>query len=100
MLDSRWPGYYSSKIRRLGAVMSGLDLMISADCGVMHLAVASHVPTVGMFSITDANVYGPYGGSNGLQVTNGSTARDVAKSVAAAFPQFMKPTAYLAASAG
>ena len=98
MLDSRWPGYYSSKIRRMGAVMSGLDLMISADCGVMHLAVASHVPTVGMFSVTDASVYGPYGRSNRLLVTNGSSAGDVARSVAAAFPQFMGLCAGLAAN--
>ncbi|HEY8682068.1 MAG TPA: glycosyltransferase family 9 protein, partial [Rhodanobacter sp.] len=46
MLDSQWSGYYSTSIRRMGAVMSGVDLMISADCGVMHLAVASKVPTV------------------------------------------------------
>ncbi|OOG43446.1 hypothetical protein B0E51_01125 [Rhodanobacter sp. C05] len=96
MLDSRWPGYYSSKIRRMGAIMAGLDLMISADCGVMHLAVASHVPTVGMFSVTDANVYGPYGLGNRLLVTNGSTASDVARSVVAACSQLMDPCAAIA----
>ncbi|OOG62968.1 hypothetical protein B0E46_11605 [Rhodanobacter sp. B04] len=97
MLDSRWPGYYSSKIRRMGAVMSGLDLMISADCGVMHLAVASHVPTVGLFSVTDANVYGPYGLGNRLLVTNDSTAGDMARSVIAACPQLTNPCAAIAA---
>lgn len=99
MLDSRWPGYYSSKIRRMGAVMSGLDLMISADCGVMHLAVASGVPTVGMFSVTDANVYGPYGLGNSVLATNGSTASDVARSVVAAFRQLMDPCADVTANA-
>jgi ADP-heptose:LPS heptosyltransferase len=89
MLDSRWPGYYSNKIRRMGAVMAGLDLMISADCGVMHLAVASRVPTIGLFAVTDANVYGPYGCGNSLLDTSGCTAREVAGKVAAVFTQCM-----------
>lgn len=61
MLDSAWPAYYSSDIRRMGAVMAATDLVISADCGVMHLAVASGVPTAGLFCVTDPEVYEPYG---------------------------------------
>lgn len=86
MLGEAWPGYYSSDIRRMGAVMAGMDLMISADCGVMHLAAASKVPTVGMFCVTDAAVYSPYGlGSFSLD-TQELSARDVAIKVVAAFP--------------
>jgi len=82
MLDSAWPTYYSSSIRRMAAVMSSLDIVISADCGVMHLAVAAHVPTIGMFSVTDANTYGPYGVSNSWLVTNELSASDAAQRVA------------------
>lgn len=78
MLGSEWPGYYSSNIRRMGAVMAGVDLMISADCGVMHLAVASKVPTVGMFCVTDASVYEPYGPGNNPLLTQGLTAAEAA----------------------
>ncbi|GLQ94995.1 glycosyltransferase family 9 protein [Dyella acidisoli] len=86
MLDSRWPSYYSSHIRRMGAVMSAVDLMISADCGVMHLAVASQVPTVGMFCVTDENVYGPYGTRSTSLSTRDISAQDAAANVVKAFP--------------
>lgn len=86
MLGSKWPGYYSTSIRRMGAVMAGLDLMISADCGVMHLAVASRVPTIGMFSVTDANIYGPYGTGNSSILTQGISAIDAARHIVEALP--------------
>jgi ADP-heptose:LPS heptosyltransferase len=81
MLDSQWPGYYSTSIRRMGAVMSAVDLMISADCGVMHLAVASRVATVGMFCVTDEAVYGPYGAGSSPLLTRGQSASDTARSI-------------------
>lgn len=89
MLGEAWPGYYSSDIRRMGAVMAGMDLMISADCGVMHLAVASRVPTVGMFCVTDADVYSPYGLGSCAMQTQGLTARETALKVVAAFPALL-----------
>jgi ADP-heptose:LPS heptosyltransferase len=85
MFESQWPGYFSTDIRRMSAVMSGVDLMISADCGVMHLAVASRVPTVGLFSITDASVYEPYGLGSCALVTKGMTAQETASKVVEAF---------------
>lgn len=86
MLDSQWPGYYSTSIRRMGAVMSAVDLMISADCGVMHLAVASRVATVGMFCVTDEAVYGPYGSGSSPLLTRGQSASDTARSIVENFP--------------
>lgn len=85
MLESEWPGYFTTDIRRMSAVMSGVDLMISADCGVMHLAVASRVPTVGLFSITDAAVYEPYGLGSCALVTKGMTAQETAHKVVETF---------------
>lgn len=93
MLDSRWPGYYSTSIRRMGAVMSAVDLMISADCGVMHLAVASKVPTVGMFCVTNEAVYGPYGARNVALRTSGQSAVETAKSILDNFPELLHPLA-------
>lgn len=89
MLGSEWPGYFSSDIRRMGAVMAGMDLMITADCGVMHLAVASRAATVGMFSVTDASVYAPYGRGNSSLPTQGMSAREVACRVVAAHPDLL-----------
>ena len=85
MLDSAWPAYYSSDIRRMGAVMAAVDLLISADCGVMHLAVASGVPTVGLFCVTDAAVYEPYGQQSGALQTGGLSARDCADRIVDAY---------------
>ena len=92
MLGSRWPSYYSSHIRRMAAVMSAVDLMISADCGVMHLAAASQVPTLGMFCVTDEQVYGPYGTRSGALLTRDLAAQDAARSAAERFPDlFVTP---------
>jgi heptosyltransferase-3 len=55
------PTFYSSDLRRLASMISGLSLFVSADCGVMHLACASGTPTVGLFSVTDVKQWGPYG---------------------------------------
>lgn len=89
MLGAEWPAYYSSDIRRMGAVMAGVDLMITADCGVMHLAVASRTPTIGMFCVTDASVYAPYGRDNHPLQTPGLTARQAACQVVANYPQLL-----------
>ena len=78
MLDSAWPAYYSSDIRRMGAVMAAVDLIVSADCGVMHLAVASGVPTVGLFCVTDPTVYQPYGHESGALHTGQLSAAESA----------------------
>jgi heptosyltransferase-3 len=68
------PSYYSTDIREMASVMSNACLFIGADCGVMHLAVASGVTTIGLFSVTDINRYGPYGNHNiGIAVDGEST---------------------------
>jgi heptosyltransferase-3 len=61
LLGKDVPTFYSSDLRRLASVISGLSMFVSADCGVMHLACASGTPTVGLFSVTDVKQWGPYG---------------------------------------
>ena len=39
---------------------SKIDLSISHDCGIFHIAVASNVPTIGLFGATNVNLTGPY----------------------------------------
>jgi ADP-heptose:LPS heptosyltransferase len=93
MFGAEWPGYYSTDIRRMGAVMAGMDLMITADCGVMHLAVASKVPTVGMFSVTDATVYEPYGMGGCAVETKGQSAQEVATRIVSHYAGLLEHTA-------
>lgn len=92
MLGEAWTGYYSSDIRRMGAVMANVDLMITADCGVMHLAVASKVPTAGLFCVTDASVYAPYGLVSCPLLTQGISAHDAAAQVTRAFSAILSGT--------
>lgn len=81
MLREAWPGYYSSDIRRMAAVLGGLDLFITADCGVMHLGVAAGAPTIGLFHVTATDVYTPYGGHNAGLDTGTCSGRDTARHV-------------------
>jgi ADP-heptose:LPS heptosyltransferase len=58
-----WGGtfYRSANLRRLSAVLSQMDLFVSADTGIMHLASAAHVPTVGLFKASAIPIYRPFG---------------------------------------
>lgn len=64
MLGSRYPTYFSTDLRKLGSVLSALTAYVSADCGIMHLACASEAPTLGVFTRTRADEWGPYGAQN------------------------------------
>ena len=83
LLDSRYPAYYSSSIRKLSATLSGLSLFISADCGVMHLACASGTPTIGIFTITNPLEWGPYGPYDRAVAALDLTPEQVAQQVVA-----------------
>ena len=81
VLGDGFPTFYSSDLRRLACVLSGLSLFVSADCGVMHLACASGTPTVGVFSVTDANVWGPYGNRDAVLEVGMKTPEQIADAV-------------------
>jgi ADP-heptose:LPS heptosyltransferase len=55
------PAFYSRNIREIGSLIANGQLFIGADSGMMHLANASQTPTIGLFSVTDSHLYGPYG---------------------------------------
>lgn len=61
MLGSRYPAYYSSDLRKLASMLTSLDALITLDAGVMHLACASPVPTLSIFTVTSTAEWGPYG---------------------------------------
>ena len=44
-----------------GAALARARLFIGNDSGLMHMAAAAGVPTLGLFGPTDENVYGPWG---------------------------------------
>jgi heptosyltransferase III len=77
----RAPTFYSKNLREIGAVISNAQLFISADCGIMHLASAVGVPTVGLFSVTDKSVFGPYNETSVAIDTNHCGIDDIIKVV-------------------
>lgn len=77
-LGQTLPSYYTRDLRRLASVIATMSAFISADCGVMHLAAASGTPTLGLFSVTSAAKYGPYGDANSAIDTATLNATEVA----------------------
>jgi ADP-heptose:LPS heptosyltransferase len=67
--------YYSKDIREIASVIANTVVFIGADSGMMHLANASQTPTVGLFSITDPVIYGPYG-NDSLAIDTNTTDMD------------------------
>lgn len=59
-INFKAPTFYSKDVREIGALIANSDLFIGADSGIMHLASAVHTPTVGLFSITNPEIYEPY----------------------------------------
>lgn len=60
-LPGTLPTLYSRDLRKLAAVLAGMDGFISGDCGVMHLASAVGTPTLGLFVQPNRDKYAPYG---------------------------------------
>ncbi|WP_299554459.1 glycosyltransferase family 9 protein [Seonamhaeicola sp.] len=75
-INFKAPHFYSKDIREMGGVLRNVSIFIAADNGVMHLASASLVPTVGFFSITKEAVYGPYGNGSLAFNTNHTNIED------------------------
>jgi ADP-heptose:LPS heptosyltransferase len=59
-LSFKAPTFYSKDIRQIGSLIANTDVFIGADSGIMHLANAVQTPTVGLFSVSDQNLYAPY----------------------------------------
>lgn len=71
------PTFYSNDVREIASVIANTEVFIGADSGIMHLASASGTPTVGLFSVTDANRYQPYNNRSGGISTNNTDTEDI-----------------------
>jgi len=52
--------FYSKDIRELASMIGAMEIFISADCGMMHLASASKIPVIGLFRFDNIEMYKPY----------------------------------------
>ncbi|HEX7326595.1 MAG TPA: glycosyltransferase family 9 protein, partial [Rhodanobacteraceae bacterium] len=73
------PTFSSPNPRAVAALIARMDGFISADCGVMHLASAAGTPTLGLFSVTDAVRYQPYGHGSMAITTPDKTPEEIAR---------------------
>ncbi len=60
MIDFEAPSFYSKDIREICAFIANTNLFIGADSGIMHLASAAQIPTVGLFSRANQREYQPF----------------------------------------
>ncbi|MCI0691217.1 lipopolysaccharide heptosyltransferase II [candidate division KSB1 bacterium] len=47
-------------LRRLASMQKQMQVFVSNDCGVMHLAVAAGTPTIGLFGPSQPHIWFPY----------------------------------------
>ncbi|WP_445455604.1 glycosyltransferase family 9 protein [Flavobacterium sp. HNIBRBA15423] len=74
------PTFYSKDIREIAALISNTALFIGADSGIMHLSSATNTTTIGLFSVTDLNIYQPYSNKNfGINTNNKSVNEIIEK---------------------
>jgi ADP-heptose:LPS heptosyltransferase len=83
------PFFSSPSPREVAAFISNLTCFVSADCGVMHLASASGIPTLGLFSASDILKYAPCGNGSRALVTLGKTPEEVARTASAWIATFV-----------
>ena len=69
-LERKLPTYYSKDIREIASLMANCEVVVAADSGMMHLSSAALTPTIGLFSVTRAEVYAPYGNHSTFVNTN------------------------------
>jgi ADP-heptose:LPS heptosyltransferase len=60
----------------MATIIKNTSIFIAADNGVMHLASAALVPCIGFFSVTNENVYAPYGNGSMALNTNNTNIED------------------------
>ena len=80
-INFKSPNFYSKDIREMGGIIKNTSIFIAADNGVMHLASATLTPTVGFFSVTDPNIYGPYGNGSVALHTDKTNIEDWIKAI-------------------
>lgn len=78
LLGDRYPTYFSTDIRRLGAVLAALDQFVCLDCGVMHLGCATGAPVRAIFTTTAVEDWGPHGPGARVIDAHDLTPREVA----------------------
>ena len=76
-IDFKSTHFYSKDLREIASVIENSTIFIGADSGMMHLSVCTNTITLGLFNVTNPNVYGPYGNKNQAIDTNTMQVNDI-----------------------
>ena len=80
-LEQKLPTFYSKDIRQIAALMANCEVIVAADSGMMHLSSAALTPTIGLFSVTNTDIYAPYGNGSTYVDTNFQSHTDIIKEI-------------------
>ena len=73
--------FYSKNLEEMCLVLNQGSLCITADCGIMHLAVASRIPTIGLFKFDNIEKYKPYGNKSKAINTRLKTSQEITQEI-------------------
>jgi ADP-heptose:LPS heptosyltransferase len=76
------PAYSSRRVREVAAVAAAADCFVCADSGLMHLSAATDATTVGLFKVTEPQLYVPRRGASCAVTASDSAPEHVAERVA------------------
>lgn len=80
-IDFKSTHFYSKDLREIASVIANSTIFIGADSGMMHLSVCTNTTTLGLFNITNPNIYRPYGGKNQSIDTNTMQVNDIVEKI-------------------
>ena len=76
-LDHRFVVVQDRTIREVAAIVDHLDLFITNDTGIMHVAGGTSVPVLSLFGPTDPNQWAPVGQKNRFIVSGDETMNSI-----------------------
>lgn len=85
-IDFKASSYYSKNVREIAAFIANTEFFIGADSGIMHLSNATKTTTIGLFSVTDKNLYQPYSNNSFGIDTNGKKIDAILKEIKTVIP--------------
>jgi ADP-heptose:LPS heptosyltransferase len=73
--------FYSKNLMEMAKVLACGDILITGDCGIMHLAVAAPIKTIALFKSNSIEKYKPYGNQNRVIDTRNYTPKEIVQQI-------------------
>lgn len=80
-LNGKIDQFYSKDLMEMAKVLACGNIIITGDCGIMHLAVASPIKTIALFKFNTIEKYKPYGNQNRVIDTRNYTPKEIVQQI-------------------